>query len=272
MSTGAPHLGASGRLAALLLSVIVVAALAAPWLAPFDPAEMFLEDRLAGPSPGHWLGLDELGRDVLSRLLHGARASLAVGLGVVLISASIGIALGALAGLAGGWVESLLMRATDLFLAFPGILLAIALVGLLGPGLENAVLALVVIGWVGYARLVRGEVQRLRRAEFVLAARTGGVSGVPLFVRHLLPNLVALLLVQASLGVAGAIVAEAGLSFLGLGAQPPMASWGGMIQGGRAHLLDAPHVSLAPGLAIFATVLALNLLGEALMRRSGQKV
>jgi peptide/nickel transport system permease protein len=271
-ASGWNGLSRGGRIAASMLAAIVLAALLAPWLSPHDPSAMVLETRLDGPSTTHWLGRDELGRDVLSRLLHGARTSLAVGLAVVTLAGGFGVFVGGVAGLTGGWVDGLLMRTTDLFLSFPGILLAIALVAILGPGLDHAVLALVAIGWVGYARLVRGEVQRLRRAEFVLAAQTVGVPGWRLFLRHLLPNLAPLLLVQASLGVAGAITAEAGLSFLGLGAQPPTASWGGMIQGGRAHLLDAPHVSLVPGAAIFVTVLALNLLGEAMLRRSGQKV
>jgi len=252
---------------AVLVVAFVAAALLAPALAPHDPTEQLLERRLDGPSAAHLFGLDELGRDVLSRLLHGARVSLAVALSVVGLAALLGTALGTVAGYLGGRVDSLLMRATDVFLAFPGILLAIALVAVLGPALSHLVLALVVFGWVDYARLVRGQVLQLREREFVLAARALGVPGRQVVVRHLLPSLLPVLVVQASLGMAGAILAEAGLSFLGLGLQPPTPSWGAMIDAGRAHLLDAPHLALAPGAAIFLTVMGLNFLGDGLADR-----
>jgi peptide/nickel transport system permease protein len=242
-------------------------ALLAPWLAPADPGALVLAERLAPPSAEHPLGRDELGRDVLSRLLHGARVSLLVGVSVVALAGSLGALVGLLAGWAGGRVDGLLMRITDVFLAFPGILLAIALVAVLGPALEHVVLALVVVGWVGYARLARGQALKLRRQEFVLAARAAGVATPRLLVAHLLPNVLPVLVVQATLGVAGAILAEAGLSFLGLGLQPPAASWGAMINAGRSHLLDAPHVALFPGLAILWTVVGLNLLGDGLLHR-----
>lgn len=258
---------------AMVATVILVAALA-PWLVPHAPDEQRLELRLQGPSLAHPLGLDELGRDVLSRLLVGSRVSMAVGLAVVLLAGTAGTLIGALAGQLGGVADALLMRLTDVFFAFPGILLAIAMVAVLGPALSHVVLALVVIGWVGYARLVRGQVLKLREQEFVIAARASGMRGWRVLFRHLLPNVMPLLVVHATLGMAGAVLAEAGLSFLGLGQPPPGASWGAMINSGRAHLLDAPHVALFPGLAILWTVLGLNFLGDGLVdaldpRRAG---
>lgn len=249
------------------LALLVVAAVAAPLLAPYDPARQLLEQRLAPPSAAHPLGLDELGRDVLSRLLHGARVSVAVGLSVVAAAALVGTCVGALAGYLGGRWDALLMRLVDVFLAFPGILLAIALVAVLGPALRHVVLALAAIGWVGYARLVRGQVLQLREQEFVAAALAAGVPTRRVLWRHVLPNAAPALLVQASLGIAGAVVAEAGLSFLGLGIQPPAASWGAMINAGRSHLLDAPHLAVSPGVAILLTVVALNVAGEVSLTR-----
>jgi len=253
------------RLGAGLALAVLVVALLAPFLAPHDPNEQALDDRLAPPSSAHWLGLDELGRDILSRLIMGARVSVGVGLSVVLMAGLAGTVIGLTAGYFGGRVDAVLMRLTDLFMAFPGILLAIALVAVLGPALRNVVVALVVIGWVGYARLVRGQVLQLREMEFVLAARAAGVTSWGVIVRHVLPNVMPTLVVQASLGMAGAILAEASLSFLGLGIQPPTPSWGAMINAGRSHLLDAPHLALFPGVAILLTVMGLNFLGDALV-------
>ncbi len=248
-----------------LVSLMVATALLAPWLAPVDPSHQVLDHRLEGPSPSHPLGRDELGRDILSRLVFGARVSVAVGMAVVLLAGLLGTAIGAVAGFAGGRVDGLLMRATDVFLAFPGILLAIALVAVLGPALRHVVLALVTIGWVGYARLVRGQVLQIKEQEFVLAARAAGVPAPRILIRHVLPGVLPTLMVQASLGMAGAILAEASLSFLGLGIQPPTPSWGAMINAGRAHLIDAPHLALFPGLAILLMVMGLNFLGDALV-------
>ena len=248
-----------------MVAVVLLAALVGPWLAPYPPAAQLLELRLQPPGDGPPLGLDELGRDVLSRLFHGARVSVAVGFAVVGLAGAIGTLIGALSGYAGGWVDALLMRLTDVVLAFPGILLAIALVAVLGPALSHVVLALAVIGWVGYARLVRGQVLKLREEEFVLAARAAGLPARRVVWRHVLPNVLPLLVVQATLGMAGAVLAEAGLSFLGLGQPPPGASWGAMVNAGRGHLLDAPHVALFPGLAIVWTVLGLNFLGDGLV-------
>lgn len=248
-----------------LVTLVLVVAIFGPWIAPYQPDVQDLDRRLEGPSREHLLGLDELGRDVFSRLIYGARVSVGVGLAVVLLSGLIGTALGALAGYAGGRLDTLLMRLTDVFLAFPGILLAIALVAVLGPALRHVILALVTIGWVGYARLVRGQVLQLREEEFVAAARSQGVGAFRIVLRHVLPNVLPTLVVQASLGMAAAILAEASLSFLGLGIQPPTSSWGAMINAGRSHLLDAPHLTLFPGLAILMTVMGLNFLGDGLV-------
>lgn len=255
------------RWAAAGVLVLLVAAILGPTIAPRPVTAMELERRLEAPSLAHPLGLDELGRDVLSRLLAGARVSVTVGLVVVGIAGTLGTLLGVAAGAAGGRWDAALMRAIDVFLAFPGILLAIALVAVLGPALSHVVLALAAIGWVGYARLARGQVLQLREQEYVLAARAAGVGTARLVLRHLLPNVLPLTVVQASLGLAGAILAEASLSFLGLGIQPPTPSWGAMINAGRGHLLDAPHVTLFPGLAILFSVMSLNFLGDALVDR-----
>ncbi|MEO8275295.1 MAG: ABC transporter permease [Thermoanaerobaculia bacterium] len=257
------RLGWAGGGVALLLLI----ALFGPLLAAASPVQQDLERRLDGPSRAHPFGLDELGRDVLSRLLWGARVSMLVGFSVVGSATLLGLLIGAIAGTLGGRVDAILMRLLDVFLAFPGILLAIALVAVLGPALSHVILALVAIGWVGTARLVRGQILQLREQEFVLAARAGGASFPRLVLCHLIPNVLPLVLVQASLGLAGAILAEASLSFLGLGIQPPTPSWGAMINAGRSHLLDAPHLTYFPGLAIVFAVIAFNFLGDALIDR-----
>jgi peptide/nickel transport system permease protein len=242
----------------------VLAALLGPWLTPFDPAAQLLSLRLSGPSAAHLFGLDELGRDILARVLAGARISLVVGLTVVSISASVGTLLGALAGYFGGLFDDAVSRVIDVLLAFPGLLLAIALVAMLGPSLGNVLFALAIIGWVGYARLVRGQVLRARELEYVQAARAQGASVVRVLWRHVIPTAMPAVVVQATLGMAGAITGEAALSFLGLGVQPPTPSWGTMLNGGRAHLLDAPHLTIFPGLAIAVLVLGFNFLGDGL--------
>ncbi|MCX6544723.1 MAG: ABC transporter permease [Acidobacteria bacterium] len=252
------------RVGAIIVLVTILAALIGPFVVPYAPADQSLADRLARPSMSHPLGLDELGRDVLSRVLAGARISLLVGLFVVGASAGIGTILGSAAGYCGGWIDESISRIIDILMAFPGILLAIALVAVLGPSLTNVVVALASIGWVGYARLVRGQVLRAREFEFVQAARALGAPVSRVIGRHLLPSVMAPVIVQASLGMAGAIIAEASLSFLGLGVQPPTASWGTMLAGGRAHLLDAPHLTIFPGVAIALLVLGFNFLGDGL--------
>jgi len=252
------------RIGGAIVIAAIVAALAGPFLVPYDPSVQDLPVRLTGPSLAHPFGLDELGRDVLARILWGARISLLVGIVVVSVSSSVGLLLGSLAGYFGGLVDDAISRVSDVLLAFPGILLAIALVAVLGPSLMNVVLALSVIGWVGYARLVRGQVLRTRELEYVHAARALG-AGVPRILwRHVIPSTIPALIVQATLGMAGAIISEASLSFLGLGVQPPTPSWGTMINGGRAHLLDAPHLTVFPGIAIALLVLGFNFLGDGL--------
>ena len=249
---------------AAIVAVAVIAAVLGPVVAPFDSASQELALRLDGPSLQHWFGLDELGRDILSRVLAGARISLLVGLVVVSISSTVGIAVGAAAGYFGGRVDEMLSRAIDVLMAFPGLLLAIAMVAVLGPSLFNVVFALSLIGWVGYARLVRGQVLRARELEFVQAARALGASTPRVLVRHVIPTTLPAVTVQATLGMGGAILAEASLSFLGLGVQPPTPSWGTMLNYGRIHLLDAPHLTIFPGLAIAILVLGFNFLGDGL--------
>jgi peptide/nickel transport system permease protein len=252
------------RVGAVIVLLAVLAALLGPWVTPFDPSSQELALRLARPTVHHPFGLDELGRDILSRVLAGARISLIVGLTVVGISTLLGVLLGSIAGYFGGWVDDAISRSVDVLMAFPGILLAIALVAVLGPSLRNVVFALSVIGWVGYARLVRGQVLRAREFEFVQAARALGASTGRILLRHVIPTTLPAVMVQATLGMAGAILAEAALSFLGLGVQPPTPSWGTMLNGGRLHLLDAPHLTIFPGAAIALLVLGFNFLGDGL--------
>jgi len=248
----------------LALAVIAAALASTSWS---EATGTDLAGRLAGPHAGHWLGQDGLGRDVLARVVFGARVSFAVAAAVVGISLVAGVAIGTIAALAGGWTDLVIVRAIDVVLAFPGLLLAIALAAVWGPGVGNVVLALSALGWTGYARLTRSEVMRLRHATFVESAEALGASPLRLALRHILPLALPALLVQATFGVSGAIVAEASLSFLGLGVPPPTPSWGAMLDEGRQFLLVAPHLVLAPGAALAATVLALQLLGDGLRDR-----
>src|SRR5438552_10438295 len=252
------------KIGAAIVLVAALAAIAGPSIAPFDPAAQELLLRLAGPGRVHPFGLDELGRDVLARVLAGARISFLVGLTVVSVSAALGTLIGPLAGCFGGLLDDLISRVIDTLLAFPGLLLAIALVAVLGPSLANVLFALTIIGWVGYARVVRGQVLRAREFEYVQAARALGAGTPRILWRHVIPTAIPVVVVQATLGMAGAIIGEAALSFLGLGVQPPTPSWGSMLNGGRAHLLDAPHLTLFPGLAIALLVLDFNFLGDGL--------
>ena len=252
------------KIGAAIIFVVAVLAIAGPTLAPADPSVQDLPLRLVGPTLAHPFGLDELGRDVLARVLVGARISFLIGLVVVSISAVAGTLLGAIAGYFGGWVDDLISRVIDTLMAFPGLLLAIALVAVLGPSLTNAVIALTVIGWVGYARLVRGQVLRAREFEYVQAARALGATTSRLLLRHVVPTAIPAIVVQATLGMAGAVISEAALSFLGLGVQPPTPSWGTMLSGGRVHLLDAPHLTVFPGVAIALLVLGFNFVGDGL--------
>jgi peptide/nickel transport system permease protein len=227
-------------------------------------AAIDLKDRLLPPSTSHLLGTDELGRDVLSRLLYGARISLFVSFIVVTISSCIGILLGSAAVFWGKWPDEIIMRTADVLLAFPGLLLAIAFMAVLGPSLQNVILALVIIAWIPYARLSRALILKHRELEFVQAARNLGASSSRILIRHILPNILPAILVQVSFSLAGMILAESSLSFLGLGVQPPIPTWGNMLSDAKNHLLEAPFLTLFPGLCIFLTVLCLNLLGDAL--------
>jgi peptide/nickel transport system permease protein len=248
-----------------LLVLFVVCAVFAPWLAPQDPAQLDLTGRLMGPSAAHWFGTDELGRDILSRTLFGARISLIVAVSVVGISLAIGLVAGGLAGFYGGWTDTVLnIYVTNAFLSLPGILLAIAFVAFMGPGLVNVILALAISGWVGYARLVRAQVMAVKEREFVEAARALGASDWRVMWRHVLPNILQPLIVQAAIGMAGAVLAEATLSFLGLGVPPPTASWGSMLNDARSHLFDSPHLVFFPAMAVMLCVLSFNFIGDAL--------
>jgi peptide/nickel transport system permease protein len=250
----------------------ICAAVAGPALSPYDPSGQELSRRLEPPSRSHPFGLDELGRDILARLLAGARISLLVGLAVVSVSSIVGTLLGSAAGYFGGRVDDAISRVVDVLMAFPGILLAIALVAVLGPSLTNVVIALSVIGWVGYARLVRGQALRTRELDFVQAARALGAGPARIVLRHVLPTALPAVVVQATLGMAGAIIAEASLSFLGLGVQPPTPSWGTMLDAGRSHLFDAPHLTIFPGVAIAVLVMGFNFLGDGLRDRIDPKL
>src|ERR1700757_23968 len=249
----------------VLVVIFVVCAIFASLLAPYDPAHIDLPNRLNPPSASHWAGTDELGRDILSRLIFGARISLLVGSSVVLASLTIGLIIGSIAGYYGGaidrFVNVVLMNA---FLSFPGILIAIAFVAFRGPGIFNLVVALSLGGWVGYARLVRGQVLAAREREFVEAARALGASDLRIIARHILPNIIQPVIVQAAIGMAGAILAEATMIFLGLGVPPPTASWGTMLNDARAHLFDSPHLVLFPAAAVMLAVLSFNFIGDGL--------
>ena len=248
-----------------LLALFTLCALFAPWLAPHDPAKLDLSARLIGPSTSHWFGTDELGRDVFSRTLYGARVSLTVAVAVVAISLALGLFFGMAAGFYGGWVDTVVnVYLTNAVLALPGILLAVAFVAFLGPSLINLILALALAGWVNYARLVRAQVLSVKEREYVQAARSIGATDLRLMTRHILPNIVQPLLVQAAVGMAAAVLAEATLSFLGLGVQPPTATWGAMLNDARSHLFESPYLVFFPAVAVALCVLAFNLVGDGL--------
>jgi len=261
-------LARSQPLAALGLTLLILftlGALFAPWLAPFNPAQLHLQQRLLGPGSGHLFGTDELGRDILSRCLYGARISLTVAISVVGSSLALGLIAGGLAGYYGGLTDTILnVYVSNAFLALPGILLAIAFVAFLGPGLLNLILALSISGWVNYARLVRAQVLAVREREFVEAARALGASDLRILRVHILPNILQPLIVQAAIGMAGAVLAEATLSFLGLGIPAPAASWGSMLNDARSHLFDSPHMIIFPAAAVMLAVLSFNFIGDAL--------
>jgi peptide/nickel transport system permease protein len=250
---------------AVLVTILIILAIFAPWISPQDPAHIDLPARLSPPSMNHWAGTDELGRDILSRLIYGSRISMLVGSSVVAASLSLGLIIGSLAGYYGGRLDRFInIVVMNAFLSFPGILLAIAFVAFRGPGIFNLVLALSLGGWVGYARLVRAQVLAAREKEYVEAARALGASDLRIITRHILPNIIQPVVVQAAIGMAGAILAEATMSFLGLGVPPPTASWGTMLNDGRAHLFDAPHLVLFPAAAVMLAVLSFNFIGDTL--------
>jgi len=248
----------------LIILLLVLVALFAPVLAPHHPYEQDLERTLLSPCPEYPFGTDNFGRCIFSRIIFGTRISLAIGLIVTTISAAAGIILGMLAGFYGGAVDEAIMRIVDIFLAFPGLILALVIAGLLGPGMFNVLFALALVGWMGYARVVRGAVLAEKEKEFVETAISLGASDLYIMCRHLLPNVIAPVIVMATLGIGHTILAAAGLSFLGLGAQPPAPVWGSMLKDGKDYLTTAPYMTIFPGLAIMITVLSLNFLGDGL--------
>ncbi|MEK7285757.1 MAG: ABC transporter permease [Nitrospirota bacterium] len=249
------------------LVILFVSAVFAPILSPHSPDQINLEQGLSSPSSSHFLGQDKLGRDILSRVLHGGRVSLGVGIIATVISVSIGLFVGSLAGFCGGKVDALLMRLVDIVLSFPGILLAIVMAAVLGPSVINIIIALSILGWGGYARVVRGQILVVRQEDYILSAISLGLTPSRVIVRHILPNVFAPVLVEAMFGVGHAIVAESSLSFLGLGIAPPMPSWGGMLSDAKSFLLVAPHLVIIPGIMIIIVVVSFNLLGDALYDR-----
>lgn len=263
-----PRLARHNPLATLglfLVAIFLLCALFAPWIAPQDPAHIDLPNRLQPPSSQHLAGTDELGRDILSRLIWGARISMFVGGSVVLCSLLLGLAIGSLAGFYGGQFDRFInIVVMNAFLSFPGILIAIAFVAFRGPGILNLVIALSLGGWVGYARLVRAQVLAVREREFVEAARGLGAGDLRILLRHILPNIIQPVIVQAAIGMAGAVLAEGTMSFLGLGVSPPTASWGSTLNDARSHLFDAPHLVLFPAFTVMLAVLAFNFIGDAL--------
>lgn len=248
----------------IIVTIFVLAALLAPVLAPYEPNKQQLSQRLKPPTAQHLLGTDQLGRDVLSRILWGARISLSIALIVVVGATIFGTVVGMIAGYFGRLYDDTLMRITDIFFAFPSLILAMAIAGALGPSLETAMIAIAVVTWPVYARLVRGQVLTLRKREFVEAAEATGASHFRIISRHLLPNSLSPLLVQASFDMGGVILIAAGLSFIGFGAQPPLAEWGVMISEGRKYVTTQPWLPLFPGIAILVTVAAFNLIGDGL--------
>jgi peptide/nickel transport system permease protein len=255
----------AGRIGLALTLLLFLLAIFAPWIAPRDPIAQDLPARLLGPSAAHWMGTDELGRDVMSRVLFGARISMLVGVSVVAGASLVGVFFGALAGYFGGWLDRFINSLlTNAFLSFHGILLAIAFVAFLGAGIGKVILALIITGWAGYARLARAQVLKTKEMDYVLAARSLGASHARILLRHIMPNAIQPVMIQMSIGMAGAILAESTLSFLGLGVLSPAPSWGAMLNDASYYLFSAPHLVIFPALAIMAAVLGFNLLGDAL--------
>lgn len=249
---------------AVVLTLLTLAALLAPWISPAQPSQIFFSELRAAPSRAHWFGTDDLGRDILTRVIYGARVSLSAGLVSVTLALVIGTTMGLVAGYARGWLDDLLMRIVDALLALPFLVLAIALAAILGPSLQNTMIAIAVVTVPVFARITRGEVLAQREREYVQAAQALGAPDLRVVLRHLLPNISGPLIVQTSLAIATAILAESSLSFLGLGVQPPEPSWGSMLNSARGYLAEAPWMAVFPGAAIFLAVLAFNLLGDGL--------
>jgi ABC-type dipeptide/oligopeptide/nickel transport system permease subunit len=255
------------RVAAAGLVIIVLfclVALLAPWISPYSPYEQDLYAVLAGPSAQHWFGTDNLGRDLFTRTLYGARVSLLFGIGSTALSAALGVAIGLVAGFRGGWVDAVIMRITDAFLCFPPLIFILAMAAALGPGLHNVVLSFALFGWTGFARIIRGQVLLVRELPFVEAARSSGLSPWRIVLAHVFPNTLAPIIVAITITVGAAILAESGVSFLGLGVQPPTASWGKELRVGFTYLESVPLFSIAPGVMITLVVVAFNFLGDGL--------
>ena len=248
---------------AIIVALLVVAALA-PWIAPYSPLDGSLQNRLQPPSAAHWMGTDELGRDILSRVIHGARITLVIVVLVAVLSAPLGLLIGAISGYYGGWVDRLLMGLTDIFLSMPRLILALAFVAALGPGIENAVIAIAITAWPVYARIARAETLTFRTAEFIAAVQMQGASDARIITRHVIPLCLSSTIVRVTLDMAGIILTAAGLGFLGLGAQPPLPEWGAMISRGRAFILDQWWVATMPGFAIVIVSLGFCLFGDGL--------
>lgn len=248
----------------VILVILIGVAVFAPYIAPYDPYDAQMLQSLDTPSAQHLLGCDELGRDILSRIIYGARISLRVGLEAVAFALGIGIILGAIAGYYGGRIDLLIMRLMDIMLAFPSILLAIAFMSVLGRGIDNAIIAIAVVSIPEYARIVRGSVLSIKENDYITAARAIGNTDAGIILRHILPNVLAPIVVRATLGISSAILDTAALGFLGLGVAPPTAEWGTMLGTGRGYIWNAPHLLTFPGMAITITVLAFNLMGDGL--------
>ena len=248
----------------IIILLLLASMLLAPILVPYDPLELNMTDRLQGVNKTHWMGTDGFGRDVLSRVIYGARLSLTIAFILVMLSAGVGVIVGGIAGFFGGFVDELIMRCVDVLLAFPKLILALVIVAVLGPSLVNVMLAIAATGWVNYSRVVRGSVLSIKQDEFVLAARAVGCKNVRILTRHIIPNVLAPVIVLVTMDIGHIILAISALSFLGLGAQPPTPEWGAMLNEGRSYMQSAPHLMIFPGLMIMITVLAFNLVGDGL--------
>jgi len=254
-----------GLLGLFMLGCLVLVSVLAPYISPHDPEELNLGASLLPPgTPGHPLGTDDYGMDLLSRLIWGGRISLGIGFSVTILSVTFGVLMGALSGYYGGILDSVIMRVVDIAYCFPFFILAIAIIAILGPSLTNVMVALALVNWIGYARVVRGEMLMLRETEYVESARAQGASDARIIIKHMLPNVMAAVLVLASLGMGGLILSAAGLSFLGLGAQPPTPEWGAMLNGAQPYLRSYPYLGVLPGVAIVLTVLSFNFVGDGL--------